>query len=754
MLLYNVHVSSTAVDSVIECSKDAAKHSMLTNSTSDNLTPNCTVVTGFKIQGGNPVGLIYKPIYPSNDPTTLVGMVGLSVYFNKVLVNSIPHYYSGIVAVISTHRGTTHHTSVDYDTVTYDIMNGVPHLRGEGDLHDPKFDDFARSIVLNDVVTNANDQTMYTLTIYPSTFRQFRSNNPWIVVVGFICVIFASTIIFFLYDYLMRRQSSEQELILDLKRRFVRFISHEIRTPLSTVCMGLELLEDDIRSHTHRSTRDKAPDSQNDNGSLSGHTHTDVTSSDIETWYNITHDIQENASTAVMILNDLLNYDKIENGTLQLEVSDVEILSLVEKSVHKFQIQAANKEINLSFRVNACRCGTFQQYCSDTDTPLTQPPRDAIVIGDEMRLAQVVSNLISNSIKFTPSGGRVEVWMDHLSPPDCAPSRQSGEDISCGRVRRGSVVISVKDTGAGMTKEQLALIFAEGVQFDKNKLQAGGGSGLGLCISNGVVDRHDGYINADSDGPGKGSIFTIELPLYASSGNDRCQSEDGRSDTQSATASPDKDKVGSTSSTRSTIDDSFLYQTMVFAPELGESPTATTQKSSTDHDDKPQSRHILVVEDVASSQKMLVRLLERAGHTCETAWNGQDAIDKVKAAMNLTSTDESQHSDDAVEEGRAVTVKPFNTILMDFEMPVMNGPDATEEIRKLGFQKLIVGVTGNVLEEDVKYFISKGADTVLGKPVGIARLNEVWKDPHHRQSKILSRAMLVKIDSGNSSLQE
>ena len=746
--MYNVHVSSTAVDSIIDCSNEAAKlqHDPETS-------PQCSVVTGFKMSTVTTdlVGLIYKPIYPQHDPTTLVGVIGLSVNFNEVLVNSIPHYYNGAVAVISTRTKTQDHTTLDYDTVTYDIISGEPMLRGEGDLHDPNFDDYARSIVLNDVHTDATDEVVYTLTIYPSTFEQFRSQNPWIVVIGFVCVILASTMIFLVYDYLMRRQSSEQEVILDLKRRFVRFISHEIRTPLNTVCMGLELLENDIRMHAQRLFQDKTSGSLHSTNSsdpveTETESKTDVTSCDVAYWYEITNDIQENASSAVMILNDLLNYDKIENGTLQLEVGDVEIISLVERTVHKFHVQAASKKINLSLHVNRCKCGTFQEYHSGQQTQLPRP-RNAVVIGDEMRLGQVISNLISNSLKFTPSGGSIEIQMDHLSPPDCAASRQTNDElgdhiVSSNRDRRGSVVVSVKDTGVGMTPDQIEMVFSEGIQFDKNKLQAGGGSGLGLCISKGIIDRHDGYIKANSHGPGLGSIFSFELPLYTANTNDieSFHSESGDATILTKGVSNEMICPDSAITSVSADESEKTCATSLLNSEISVSPIhpRVTIKPT---DDKPKSHHILVVEDVPSSQKMLIRLLQRAGHTCESAWNGQEAIDKVKATMAATDGLD-------IEEGGNVA-KPFDTILMDFEMPIMNGPDATEEIRKLGFSRLIAGVTGNVLDEDVKYFISKGADAVLGKPVGMDRLNEFWTTPNfnHRRSTVINRAMLAKIDS-------
>ena len=106
---------------------------------------------------------------------------------------------------------------------------------------------------------------------------------------------------------------------------------------------------------------------------------------------------------------------------------------------------------------------------------------------------------------------------------------------------------------------------------------------------------------------------------------------------------------------------------------------------------------ILVVDDVISNTKLLVRLLERHGHTCGVARNGQDAIDTYVA------------SDD---KGA-----PFDTILMDYEMPRLNGPEAIRQIRDFGSDSFIVGVSGNVLPEDQAFFRDSGANAVLPKPV-------------------------------------
>jgi len=146
------------------------------------------------------------------------------------------------------------------------------------------------------------------------------------------------------------------------------------------------------------------------------------------------------------------------------------------------------------------------------------------ILGDATRLSQVLRNLISNSLKFTPLGGKVSVkvtWTERnliddngtklLSPYDPVQYPQ----INCLAPTRmeGCFVVEVQDTGAGLSEEQLLRIFGEGVQFNANVLQAGQGSGLGLFITAGIVALHGGKITVTSAGLGKGTTFTVVLPV-------------------------------------------------------------------------------------------------------------------------------------------------------------------------------------------------------------------------------------------------
>jgi signal transduction histidine kinase len=139
----------------------------------------------------------------------------------------------------------------------------------------------------------------------------------------------------------MRHESQQRKVILEVKRRFVRFVSHEIRTPLNTVCLGLELLQSELDTkRTKRSNTGNEGDGD-ETDTLLGH------DEKLEHWQHLTDDILENANNAVGILNDLLNYDKIEQGTFKLEIGTVHIWELVRATVSAFNIQAEKRQMAL-----------------------------------------------------------------------------------------------------------------------------------------------------------------------------------------------------------------------------------------------------------------------------------------------------------------------------------------------------------------------------------------------------------------------
>ncbi len=175
-----------------------------------------------------------------------------------------------------------------------------------------------------------------------------------------------------------------------------------------------------------------------------------------------------------------------------------------------------------------------------------------------------------------------------------------------------------------------------------------------------------------SDGIGFGCVTTVELPLYS------C----------------------------------FKQVTSIYDPAMTESLIIERKASIVPA--QKQLHKCLVVDDSLPNRKMLVRLLERAGHTCLSAGNGQEAVEIMDADHAATIQDKNH--------------KPIDSILMDYEMPVLNGPDATEVLRSKGYRKVnIIGVTGNVLVEDIATFTSAGANKVLPKPITLALIEECWE---------------------------
>lgn len=183
---------------------------------------------------------------------------------------------------------------------------------------------------------------------------------------------------------------------------------------------------------------------------------------------------------------------------------------------------------------------------------------------------------------------------------------------------------------------------------------------MGLFIAKGIVEKHGGSLVATSEGIGKGTVFTMTLPLYMIP--DPVQSDQN------------KEKLQTTPGAMSTGGVELL--------------------------------NVLVVDDTTMNRKLLARLLENKGHTCSQAEDGRVAVDMLKAEMS-----KGGH---------------FDTILMDYEMPNMNGPEAAMECRRLGCDAFIVGVTGNLFAEDVATFKDCGANLVLPKPLDIQVLMDAF----------------------------
>jgi signal transduction histidine kinase len=445
-LMYNIYsenITGPAVDSVIDCSLTE----LVNNSAS-----KCITLTNFvvlKTKPG-PAALLVQPVYPVYDPKLVVGFSTAALVWEDVLNDIVPDHVNGLYCVISS----------ETDSYTFSIENGKPKLLGAGDLHDTSFDSYKISAVISAVEGISTTASTFTLSVYPSK-TLFDTKSPWSITIGFVLVIATCAGIFFVYDCLMRNEARQRKVIIEMKRRFVRFVSHEIRTPLNTVCLGLELLQTDLKSLTPIES-DTEPEGTTPQQFSS------AANDEVAAWSSLVDDILENANNAVGILNDLLNYDKMEQGTFNLDVTAVPICDVVMKTVSSFEIEAKKRSIQLT-------CTTMQ-----SSTESGPDLKRLHVIGDDVRLRQIIRNLISNPLKFSPEGtGTIVVTMMHV--PDGLPNAITPrEDIidaatsttlACTYPRAGTIKITVKDNGVGLTASQLTRLFQEGIQFEPNKLQ-------------------------------------------------------------------------------------------------------------------------------------------------------------------------------------------------------------------------------------------------------------------------------------------
>jgi CheY-like chemotaxis protein len=281
-----------------------------------------------------------------------------------------------------------------------------------------------------------------------------------------------------------------------------------------------------------------------------------------------------------------------------------------------------------------------------------------------------------------------------------------------------------------------------------------------LWISKGIVTIHGGSIGVECEEGSKGSMFYAELPLVDSSPDHHSRSDVRKDDENDASKNDPEPRVWRWSDPRNNIDHTsvitptsrsrilytkavpihaavrrdseasrkdpvtFFSNNFVFpSTSVGMIDSSHGQQVPSSHELTPSlapapplsrpSLRILIVDDAKSIRKILDRSLTAQGHTCHVACDGQECLDLVIKESKSTLTDDPP-------------VCFYDLILMDSEMPVMSGPEATKLIRSMGFTRLIIlGVTGNVLPEDVSMFFDHGVDAVVGKPMN---LETMWKE--------------------------
>lgn len=441
---------------------------------------SCQVMMEPDSTGSVPAALVVTPIFPRLDPTDVVGFVVTAFSWSVFLREGVAELANNLYMVIYTNGA---------DPFTAKFQDGIVTMVGSGDLHDTNTNIEILKHVINFGLkdTQAGISVTYTLELYSSVafYDEFHTNLPVLITIFAMVMILATAIFFSVYDRFMINDNLNKKMLLEGKRTFVRFVSHEIRSPLNAAMMGLQLMDERMMDQVHSNKMDN------------------LTHEMIMGVHALSKEVRMNADVALVVLNDLLQYDKIEIGSMQLEIGVVNIWRMAKEKSAEMECTGIHLKVQ----------GPFN------DPSLSLGHRNMIeglfVLGDNIRLAQAFRNLISNAIRNSTIDQTVNIkleWVEHglfgVEIP-ALPSIRSNKPV----FRRGSIVLSVTDLGPGMTPQEAERVLLEGAQFQANKLQAGGGSGLSLFISKGIVELHGGVMSATSIGRNCGSTFTIELPL-------------------------------------------------------------------------------------------------------------------------------------------------------------------------------------------------------------------------------------------------
>ncbi len=407
----------------------------------------------------------------------------------------------------------------------------------------------------------------------------------------------------FILDITERKQAEalileardKAEEVSRAKSEFLSMMSHEIRTPLNAIIGMSELLEETRLDEEQK---------------------------------KYVHTFKNAGESLLHIINDILDYSKIEAGKIELERVPFDLIGMVKSTSEIMAMQARQKGVQLIVDI--------------------RPDVPGDLTGDQQRLRQVLINLIGNAIKFTEKG-EISVRLEKIDEN--------------ARERKCTVRFSVTDTGIGIPREKLEYIFEHFSQADTSVTRKFGGTGLGLAICKKLIELMGGQILVESR-VGKGSRFYFTLPFDLQV----------RDETIPPEGIPANQKAPSLEKTREGAEDLSAVSPQQMRP-----------------------LNILHIEDAENNRMIIRSYFKKTPFLVDEAVNGQIGLDKFKAGH-------------------------YDLVLMDMQMPLMDGYTATREIRKWEKEKglrevPILALTAHVLKEDVEKSLAAGCTGHLTKPI-------------------------------------
>lgn len=384
----------------------------------------------------------------------------------------------------------------------------------------------------------------------------------------------------------LTQAKEEADAASEAKSRFLANMSHEIRTPLGAMMGFTELIVTEDLTESKKSE------------------------------YSAT--IKRNGEQLSRIIDEILDLSRVEAGKVQVDRSEFDLLDMLNDVKATMEMQAQTKGLQFSFEL------------------LTKIP--VRITTDQLRLRQILLNIIGNGIKFS-SKGRVEVRIG----------------VNCEDENDALFYAYIKDSGPGLTTQQINRLFQPFSQIDNSMSRKFGGTGLGLALSRRFANVLGGDVVVNESQPGQGCTFTVTVEAGCING-------------------------------------------VPFVESLEQKPTLMPATIAA----KPsclRGLKILVVDDSRDNQELVSNFLEVAGAEVELASNGQEGLEKALSGDH-------------------------NVVLMDIQMPVLDGYSATRNLRQQGFQKPIIAFTAHAMKEERDRCLNAGCNEHLTKPINRIELIE------------------------------